>query len=593
MIRKKNIQMMIGLMGLAVLALLGFQWYWINNAIDLRQEQFNLKVTDAMQEVVRKLERQEMIYLMRQREEAEKQRQKFEAMSRTRVAKRNSYTTRPLTEKYASMSPESPLTVVIDNHNSDALVPRTRPFTEGQATMMRYEVLQQEWVESGDIGQVIQIGKINDRIVNGLLERMAVGLQIRRNDSLMIKASSIKLRKMLEGSFAKKYAEAASMPAQAETKVDHTAIEKARQKAETIKDVLKELMFSKRPVEQRMSRLVLDSLLKKALAERGIPIPYQFSVESAAQKTIFSTVSYHPDTSAATLYRATLFPNEINSMPDYLQLYFPDSQGFMLKNMTSTLAGSGLLLLLMMGCFYAAATTIVRQKKLADTKNDFINNMTHEFKTPISTIGLATELAQEQISDPERLKRYLGIVRDENQRLAGHVEKVLQMALLDRGNLKLAFTKVNVHDMIDKVLNNLSVQIEKQEGELLLEFEATAEIVEADELHFANIISNLIDNALKYSINQPQIHISTRSDAQKVYLSVSDKGLGMSKDQLNKIFDQFYRVPTGNVHDVKGFGLGLSYVKKMIEAHGGTIEVWSKIGEGSTFTITMPVAGDG
>jgi two-component system phosphate regulon sensor histidine kinase PhoR len=218
--------------------------------------------------------------------------------------------------------------------------------------------------------------------------------------------------------------------------------------------------------------------------------------------------------------------------------------------------------------------------------------MTHEFKTPISTISLAVDMAREQAENRDSkkpLQRYLNIIRDENHRLGDHVEKVLQMALLERGQISLIYSAVNIHDIIERVLNNIGVQIEKKQGEVTLEFEAQNEIVQADEMHLTNIIYNLVDNANKYSLTTPNIKVATRNDENGLFFSVSDTGLGMNKEQLNRIFDQFYRVPTGNLHDVKGFGLGLSYVKKMVEAHGGTINVESKIGHGSMFEVFLPI----
>jgi two-component system phosphate regulon sensor histidine kinase PhoR len=260
--------------------------------------------------------------------------------------------------------------------------------------------------------------------------------------------------------------------------------------------------------------------------------------------------------------------------------------------------GSGVLILVVMICFYLAVTTILHQKKLSDIKNDFINNMTHEFKTPISTIALAAEMAQENSAggtsslNLPRLSRYLGIIREENRRLGTHVEKVLQMALLDKGEVKLKKTLVNTTDLITNALNSLSVQIENQNGAIDLEFEAVQEQVLGDEVHLANVLNNLIDNAIKYSPGQLHLTIRTNNVNQGLELSITDKGIGMKKEQLHRIFDTFYRVPTGNVHDVKGFGLGLSYVKTMVEAHGGTVLADSKPGEGSTFTIWLPLAAE-
>jgi two-component system phosphate regulon sensor histidine kinase PhoR len=296
-------------------------------------------------------------------------------------------------------------------------------------------------------------------------------------------------------------------------------------------------------------------------------------------------------------YRAVLFPNNMNETGNYLYIYFPTQRAFILNQLGFTLGASVLLIVVILACFYIAINTIVQQKKLADIKNDFINNMTHEFKTPISTISLAAEMAQEQVGRSggddaaglnERVGRYMGIIRDETRRLGSHVEKVLQMALLDRGEIRLKLSSVNVHDVIEKVLNNIGIQIEQRGGEVDLSFEADQEVIEADELHVTNILYNLLDNALKYSPNTPVIGIKTASLPEGVSITVSDQGLGMTKEQVSRIFEKFYRVPTGNRHDVKGFGLGLSYVKKMIDEHHGQILVDSQPGKGSTFDVILP-----
>jgi two-component system phosphate regulon sensor histidine kinase PhoR len=187
-----------------------------------------------------------------------------------------------------------------------------------------------------------------------------------------------------------------------------------------------------------------------------------------------------------------------------------------------------------------------------------------------------------------RLTRYMGIIRDETRRLGSHVEKVLQMALLDRGEIKLKLSPVNIHDVIEKVLNNIGLQIEQREGEVDMDFEAENEIIEADDLHLTNILYNLLDNAIKYSPGQPHIALQTRSLPEGISITVADHGLGMTRDQLSRIFEKFYRVPTGNRHDVKGFGLGLSYVKKMIDEHHGQIRVESQPGKGSQFELILP-----
>jgi two-component system phosphate regulon sensor histidine kinase PhoR len=385
-----------------------------------------------------------------------------------------------------------------------------------------------------------------------------------------------------------------------------------------IKDVLKGLLLSDRPIEDRINRLALDTLLRQSLAERGIAIPFSYGVRTRLRPTfLFTSSGTEPKQFDAKGYKAALFPNNLLETGNYVYVYFPTQQQFILSRLGFTFGASAVLLLVILACFYIAISTIVKQKKLADIKNDFINNMTHEFKTPISTISLAVEMAQEQLrsdSTPaitqsagllgkqsavdelsghsgqtdQRLTRYMGIIRDENRRLGSHVEKVLQMALLDRGEIVLQLSPVNIHDVIEKVLNNIGLQIEQREGEVDLNFDAEHEIVEADEVHLTNILYNLLDNAIKYSPGKPYITLQTRSLPEGISITVADKGLGMTKDQLSRVFEKFYRVPTGNRHDVKGFGLGLSYVRKMVDEHHGQIRVESQPDKGSSFEIILP-----
>jgi two-component system phosphate regulon sensor histidine kinase PhoR len=257
--------------------------------------------------------------------------------------------------------------------------------------------------------------------------------------------------------------------------------------------------------------------------------------------------------------------------------------------MWSVFLSSILLFLAVGGVFYSSINMLLKQKKIADIKNDFINNMTHEFKTPISTISLAVEVMKDGDvkKDTIKVNRYLTIIQDENRRLGLQVEKVLQMALLDKGELKLRLDSVNVHEIIEQVLANLSVQVEQKSSTIQLKLTATNSEVMADEVHLTNIIYNLLDNANKYSPENSEIIVCTENVNDLLKVSIIDKGIGMTKDQITRIFERFYRVPTGNLHDVKGFGLGLSYVKKMVELHNGQITVESKLGVGSKFEIIL------
>ncbi|QHT66285.1 HAMP domain-containing histidine kinase [Rhodocytophaga rosea] len=367
--------------------------------------------------------------------------------------------------------------------------------------------------------------------------------------------------------------------------------EKVEDKSAMVKDVFSELVREKKPVAERINRKMLDTLLRKEIKNHQIDIPYQYGIVAGDHnKIVLASHSNMQSRLPGHAFKAALFPTDVFNTNDLLYIHFPTQQQYIMQTMWTVLASSGVMVLLILGCFYFAVTTILKQKKLSEVKNDFINNMTHEFKTPISTISLACEVLQdtEVNKNPAQMNRYLHIIRDENKRLGMQVEKVLQAALLDKGNLKLKMSKVDIHEVIDEVLQNIGVQIEKRQGTVDLDLQAQHTQIEADEMHLTNIIHNLLDNANKYSPEAPHIRIQTRSLVDGVSITIADKGIGMSKEALSRIFDRFYRVPTGNVHNVKGFGLGLSYVKTILQGHCGRIQVESQPGAGSSFEVFLP-----
>lgn len=276
--------------------------------------------------------------------------------------------------------------------------------------------------------------------------------------------------------------------------------------------------------------------------------------------------------------------------PPLLSLYFPGENWHLLRNIAVTLAASVLLALMVLGCMAYAFHVIVQQKQLSEIKTDFINNMTHELKTPISTIALACEALQdaEVTLSPALHSRYMEMITMENERLAAQVEKVLQMALLDRKDLGLKLEPVNLHVLLRQLEEAFSIQIGQRGGRLTTVLEAQQAVVVGDGLHLRQMLCNLLDNANKYSPHAPDIHVVTRNKEQGIEIAVRDQGRGISRDALRKIFDRFYRVPTGNRHDVKGFGLGLSYVQTMALAHGGHVRATSRPGRGSTFYLYLP-----
>ena len=249
-----------------------------------------------------------------------------------------------------------------------------------------------------------------------------------------------------------------------------------------------------------------------------------------------------------------------------------------------------ILIIVIVYSFTYTIATIFRQKRLSEMKNDFINNMTHEFKTPISTIALACEALSDKDlrGSGEMLDSYLSMIEEENKRLAGMAEKILQTAVIDKGQLKMNRETINLHEIIADVIKNLRIQVEIKDGEIKRRFKATRPLIEGDKVHVTNLIYNLLDNANKYSPKKPAIRIITENTGSGVTITIEDNGIGIGKNEQKKIFDKLYRVPTGNIHEVRGFGLGLSYVKAIVEEHHGKISLESEPNKGSRFKVFLP-----
>lgn len=364
-------------------------------------------------------------------------------------------------------------------------------------------------------------------------------------------------------------------------------------KSRLMEKALEEMLRGEQSVssEHRLSEGLLDTLLKDALESRGIFATYAFGVFNPLQKGF--TILSHPKLGEEIMQNAkifTLFPSDNLRNPDFLMLHFPAKQSYLLTRMWSLLGFSFLLLLIILFSFIYAISTVFRQRKLAEMKNDFINNMTHEFKTPISTVSLACEALRD--SDIQKsidlYDNYISIISEENLRLGVMAEKILQTAVIDKGELKLKKERVDVHHIIQDVIRNLRIQVEIKDGSIATRYQAEKFVLEADKVHLANVVYNLLDNANKYTPRKPRIEVITEDVPQGLRVSISDNGIGISKSDQKKVFDRLFRVPTGNVHDFKGFGLGLSYVKAIVEKHGGKTGVESEPGKGSTFWFILP-----
>jgi two-component system phosphate regulon sensor histidine kinase PhoR len=349
----------------------------------------------------------------------------------------------------------------------------------------------------------------------------------------------------------------------------------------------------------------LDKYIKKELKEQNINIRYEYGVYANSIKDYiiingnYVAAAVGDTTKSSNVaainplnlaeYKMPLFSNEI-SEPGHLNLNFPGKTKFLWSSFIPILLTSSFFTGLILFCFSYTIYIIFRQKKVSEMKTDFINNMTHEFKTPIATISLASDsiLSPSILENTDKIRRFIGIIKQENARMLGQVEKVLQMAQIEKNDLNLKIGVLNVHELIEDAMVNAELKIQAKGGSITSVLDAVNPVIEGDATHIANIINNLLDNAEKYTPENPQITIQTKSLKKGIEISIIDNGIGMTKDAQKMIFEKFYRVHTGNLHDVKGFGLGLSYVKAMTEAHGGKVMVQSEPGKGSNFTIFLP-----
>ena len=330
---------------------------------------------------------------------------------------------------------------------------------------------------------------------------------------------------------------------------------------------------------------LLNALLKREFSRYRINEPYYIAIYDC----FTDSVVYTTETDSIRVVPSKDYSIKWDIDSHNFGVIFPNRSEIV--NQLNIWLIASIVPIVMLLFFSFAIYVIIRQKKLDEIKTDFINNMTHELKTPISTISLSSEvlMTPEIIKNPDRLSRYAKIIYDENQRLKGLVERVLQMAFFEKKDFELKKEPANIHSIIEQAVNRFEVPIKQQNGKISLDLKATVVERKFDVGHMTNVLSNLIDNAIKYCKNSPEIFIETRSDGKYLYISVKDNGIGMSKEELKNIFTKFYRIPTGNIHTTKGFGIGLNYVKLIVEAHKGSISVDSKHNEGSLFVIKLPI----
>ncbi len=354
--------------------------------------------------------------------------------------------------------------------------------------------------------------------------------------------------------------------------------------------IMKKMLLDNVSFEERIEQEQLEKVLSRYLSDRGVNLDYEYTVIRDNRKEIYSSENFDRNTDSY-YFRTSLLSDEILNEETYLYLYFPGQQELVKSSLGFLVFSTLVLTILMIILFTFALYVIFKQKRLSEIKNDFVNNMTHELKTPISTISLASQmLNDESISTERKNSGHIGrIIQAESKRLGYQVERVLQMAVLDQGHIVLKRKEVSMSEIVTTVVQNFKLQVENQNGKLEVIDASAYDIVNGDQVHLVNVVTNLLDNAIKYSGGTPDITVHMRNSDDQFMLSIEDKGIGISKDHQKKVFDRFYRVSTGNIHDVKGFGLGLSYVKLIVEQHGGTIGLSSELNKGTQFEIILPL----
>lgn len=349
-------------------------------------------------------------------------------------------------------------------------------------------------------------------------------------------------------------------------------------------------VIEKTDIRDIINSSVLDSLIQEEMGCFKIVEDYEYAVVNlTTNRFIMGVYADFKDKLTQSKHQISL--KSLYKPGDYiLSIYFPYQKSYILNQMIFWLLLSGFFILVVILTFTFTIYSFIRQKRLSEMKTDFVNNMTHEFKTPISTISLSSEmlLNPNVIRSSERTKKYAKVIYDENTRLQNQVERILQIAILDKGEMKIKKKEIDLHKLILNVVDSFNIIIEKRGGSVTTQLEAGHFTLQADKMHMTNIISNLLDNANKYTPEKPALTVTTKNIKNGILLSVKDNGIGINRENQKQIFKKLYRVPTGNIHDVKGFGLGLYYVKTIVEAHGGYIDLQSEPGKGSRFQIYLP-----
>ncbi len=557
-------------MSVALVGLIGIQVYWINNAVKLRQQKFQTSVNEALGNVVyqyEKLKTAESLALkMDLRDKRKRLIWQMDSINRAIQRTQDSliYLQQSKYEHKHGIAPAS----------DDARLEHSVFFTPGDEFAQFF---------SSDQDARFEISVYEEFLVD------SEGTFVKRTRQKHFESPNYgPIRKPVLPESEDEAAYYLDSLKQAQTMNLHWLEKRADMVNEIFEEIVNVDLYNR---ADKIDTVALDSLLKQQMKNKGIGAEYAYGIFDPFMN------AYHLDATdeevdgiLASPHKVNLTPGNVFSQPKFLSIFFPNQNKYLLRTMWLLLTISAMFILVIIFSFSYTVSTIIRQKKVSEIKNDFINNMTHELKTPISTISLACQaLSDPDIKSKEGIvDNYINVIADENKRLAMVVENVLRTAVMDKGELKLKIVDLDMNEIVNQVLQNMKLQMERKGGQFITDIQATNTLVQADKIHLTNVIFNLVDNALKYTEKIPVIKVGTKDLKNGVVVYVQDNGIGISRENQNKVFDKLYRVPTGNIHNVKGFGLGLSYVKAIVDKHNGWINLKSELNKGSKFEIFIP-----
>jgi two-component system phosphate regulon sensor histidine kinase PhoR len=596
--KKRSIGLIIGLMGFALLGVMAMQLYFLRQSYQMQSELFDRSVNEALNNVVSKVSKQDALNFLNNKAQR-KVSNADDANTGIKVVKSDANKLylpkrkkQTLREKKIALLRDSLERMIMHKKMDDELANLLQ-----QEGTVDFQVKVEEYTD--------EFGVVHGRFTPQIVRTRASGAirtkKLHKYDTLRYMYIDPQFGKQLisvpqinplwQREQIRKQKE--RQVAQIKKMLETDSLQNINTgKTTVIENLAEEYRKTGEPLNKRVNPFWIDSLLRFELHNKGIPLPFSYEVTTASNDSLIFSSAIDNDGNkpvfiAANTYQTPIFGKDVINDPGKIKLTFPQKNSLILRNMTATMGTTGGLLIVLIFCFGYTIFSILKQKKISEMKIDFINNMTHEFKTPVSTIMIASEALKDNeiTEDKNRVSRLANIIFEENARLGSHIERVLNIARIEKNDFKLDKKPLDVNDMVAVIVDSMALKLHKCGAKTTLDLTEENTVIIADELHFSNVLYNLIDNAIKYSADTPDITITTLVRNGHVFIQVADKGIGMSRDQQTKIFEQFYRIPTGNLHDVKGFGLGLSYVNTIVKRLNGTISVRSEKDKGSEFEL--------